>query len=155
MDYSSNDREEKGEEVKETIKKKKENNIIWLVIIGLIIFFFVAQKNSPSAQKERVKVVIDSNLFNDCPLDHPLLVTMTNNSDWTIENLSFHLSVYREGHSTDLSTDNRAMTDKIIYPGESYTKCATYFLEDKYEEYNNFEDLEFGVENLEVNFNEQ
>lgn len=117
----------------------------WLVLVfillivvklwpkGLWVFFLLAGValaavllSTRLAEKRLAAVTLDVEYaVHVCPAERPMRVTITNNSDKSLTKLSFALNAREPGYSTEITpyTYRRAVSEKIIPPGESFTDC--------------------------------
>jgi hypothetical protein len=96
--------------------------IVLLSIILWWIYIETPQKQRDALNKSVVVGVVYS--VSSCKHGLPLLVSIKNNSYKTVAKVSWYISIYIPGYSTDISgSNNRYSSDKILKPGEALTSC--------------------------------
>lgn len=125
--------------------------IIVLIILAVALMFWLDRKEREV--EDKVKITVEYNP-DKCLKDiAPLLVTFENTSDRTVEYISYDISIYRKGYSSDISENSHYWTDKIMKPNDVYWECAPIRLENTYNYYQNKpEELEFKISYKSVRF---
>ncbi len=98
------------------------------IVAGVVLGGFIFWEEQKSKEQTRQKASVTATAeFDDksCADGPPLNVTISNNSAETVVLFRFGLSGYRTGHSKPVySSGFRAyQTDRIIEPGQSWSKC--------------------------------
>lgn len=99
-----------------------------LVTFGVALGGFIFWEEQKSAEETRKKASVTATAEFDaktCADGPPINVTISNKSDETVILYRFGLDGYRTGHSKPIYTSGfRAyQTDRIIEPGQSWSKC--------------------------------
>ncbi len=92
-----------------------------VLVLGAAVFFLMRH------QTERLTLVHTRVAYDRlvCPEDKPLLVTITNAADSTLESASFSLHASVPGYSSTVTpyTYKQYRSDKILQPGEKHSAC--------------------------------
>lgn len=99
--------------------------LLGLLILGCFLLWYFAisiPDQNRKALQRNVQVTVKYNL-TECGANYPLLIHINNNSNKTISKIEWHLNVYIEGHSTDISGYSNYSCDKILKPGENWESC--------------------------------
>ena len=102
--------------------------LMLLIVIGVAIFFgfvYVADQRIAKERREKVKSISISASFDTarCSIETPILIQVQNGYTKTIQDLTFDLGGYREGHSSAVYFGSFLRSDRIILPGQSYESC--------------------------------
>lgn len=97
------------------------NATVIAIAIGIVAGAgFLVMEYLHSQQVARITVAVS----NSCAIpDHPLEIRIANRSSKIVENTVFYIEARIPGHSSDLVTDGRRSTDRIIKPGEEHKVC--------------------------------
>lgn len=119
-------------------------------------------------QHQKASVVLQVEYAEEeCPPKRPLLVTTTNGSDYSVNNIRWDVGVFKPGYSTDLTISRyrEFSHDKVLMPSESWEQCTAIpeldvdlFLK-AFEDINNdssvMHDLRFTIQRAYVAFNKR
>ena len=101
----------------------------YIVVIGLVIGVMLYAIDQRKKERERInsKIIIEITYAPEkCSEEFPLLTTIHNGTQKTINKWRFYLVVNRKDHSSnilDYSYDGRFENDKILSPGEFHGTC--------------------------------
>jgi uncharacterized membrane protein len=135
----------------------KQIGFIILCIVGVCIFYYVKAEHDSKRKSELISMIkhraaADSKLCSDP--NYPISVGFLNDTNKTINRISFILSSKREGFSSNIST-SYLDSDKILKPNEGYVNCwslSSYDLQyGKLKDYK-ISDLKWNVEILSADF---
>ncbi len=95
-----------------------------IVVMGIALVGIVLAKNYFDArQKDSISIIVDTVSASCRRPEYPFRITFMNGSRRTVDAVTFELSAFRSGHSTELAEANSFTSDRILEPGDTYSLC--------------------------------
>ena len=98
-------------------------NAIGTTFVTALAFSTISGCSDPApALKAAITLEVNS---SGCDSDHPIALHITNTSSGQLDGVWFIIRGQEAGHSTILAHSGRLVADKIMAPGEVYSRCTT------------------------------
>lgn len=101
-----------------------------LIVVGilvglaaLVVSGFWASGELAKVERSRIAIVVRYDTTGGCEPTHPLLISFKNNSNKTLNYVSFSVHGKRPGYSRDAYSDYLLSSDKILPPGSVHFGC--------------------------------
>lgn len=98
---------------------------LWLLIAFVLSFVISVYEREQGAKPSVGSASMEVNLGgHNCAIETPIAVEIKNNSETSMENYSWNISVKARGHSTELNANpNWSNSDFILSPGQTVVFC--------------------------------
>ncbi|MFA5652069.1 MAG: hypothetical protein WC933_01775 [Candidatus Paceibacterota bacterium] len=127
--------------------------LITFILIGLSIWGINEIYVFQTITKQKNSIDISIKVSDSCEQNFPISVTIINNSNRVIKNISIYPEARREGYSKNLAGYNSKIeTDKIIIPNNGYKVCWKGVLDYGVDKTYKPENLKWSVGSFNVEF---